>query len=171
METIKKNALWVFALIGMLLLGTAVTVYVSSDFEAAQAFSTTPTIEKGTCEPVTEPSKQATTLQEWQEAKWTTHYNLHLKVNGENKTIPIRVETEQSTTEAIQTQAAIDCEAKALEEITKIENEQKQVIWEKTATGIMTQYYDLLKKKWETITTTEPEPPRIGNLQPKPRKR
>ena len=141
--------LWVFALIGMLVAGSAVSIIVSSEQEAEEKLGTIPVLEFTGCK-VSSISKTATTALEISANDWEIKYFMKYKKDGvdfvtSEKTIFVKSNTEAVVKVAVEKPCEQDwAEIQAGNEVI-----DKVLIVPKT-NPVLNQVYDVVKKVWVT---------------------
>lgn len=143
----QKIQLIAMALLLLLASATAITIYVSTEAEALQAFIKPLIITKGSCYAITAPEKTGT-QQTWATAQWQTTFRMDLYIEGEYKPENIVVITATDNSKTIETQAQIQCDSKANEASAKYASENITVILSNKSHEILNRVYDLATRTW-----------------------
>lgn len=146
---LKKNLLWVFAIIGMVAVGASYTVYVDSLQEAQTEFQRNTTIEKFDCVQAEAP-EQVMSGNYDANTPITVMFKKTVSVNGDEQE-----SFDEITVSASANQTQIDNAIKAKCDQQKTRLQQEQVAQEKTVIVrygnlITDRVYDAIKGTWST---------------------
>lgn len=142
---LRKNMLWAFALIGMLIAGSAATIYVSSDTAARAELEKADGMQKGECA-VTEIEKTVESIGDMETSPIYATFLLSYLDNGEQASYYGQIEVANESDATVK--QAIEKECNTMWAELQHNQEPKQVVIQ-YQTSVKQQYYDLEEKKWK----------------------
>ena len=155
----KRNGLWIAALIGMVIAGSAITATVNSITEAQQQLGTSSNIQQIGCKVYT-IEKTATTQNEITNNDWQVTFAMEYTIDGRQTREGVKTAMVKDNTEAaVKTAVASQCEqdwANAQARHGTIDT----VVIQTTANdnSVLAQIYNASKKTWANISAQQVEP-------------
>jgi len=153
---LKKNMLWISALIGMMVIGTAVTVTFDNEADARNAVGTSVSIAKSDrgCE-IMSIEKRASTADEITNNDYTITWAMWYEKDGTltRKTGQASVKTASD----LAVKAAVQAPCETAWAQAQAEGTVDSVII-KPEIGALNELYDYVARKWETKTAQQITP-------------
>ena len=146
----KKNTLWVSALIGLMVIGTAVTITVATEAEAIDVLGKTVALEAGECKAL-RVEKCASTSKEITSNPYHTTFEFEYTKDGETYNEIGTIQTATASMETIKPLIAKECDA--IWANLKASNETiDTIIIKPDASSLMAQAYSVITKTWATAS-------------------
>lgn len=147
---LKQNLVLASVFIGVLVLGTAITITVSTEEEASQKLGTAVSLEAGDCV-VYSVAKTATTVEEISR-NYKVKYGLKYTKDGEASREVRLLEAADDSDETIKPLVEKECE-KIWVELQAVSEIIDRVIISPDISGLRKQAYSVITKKWRNVAT------------------
>lgn len=142
---VKKNMLWAFAFIGMVIAGSALTVYVSTEQEARDTLRAGVSLQAGACGVVNEGIiKSVESEAQISENQYIVNFALEYTINGETQREGGMIQTNNIDLKNLETVVEKECDSLW----TMIQAQEKVTVVIKPENDIFNRIYNVLTKQW-----------------------